>query len=151
MTSVLTTEILSHIGNTDTPRREIATRRDIRKYAVATGQTLEKYLAGNEAPPLFHVTLFWPVVGLDELSPDGVFVDKLLPTLPFARAMAGGLDIDYYRPIKAGDVLLAQRRLENIFEKQGRQGTLIFYEIIMDVKTESGEPVLTEKTTRIMR
>ena len=30
------------------------------------------------APPLFHVALFWDVVPLNELSPDGVSIDKLL-------------------------------------------------------------------------
>ncbi len=50
-----------------------------------------------------------------------------------------------------GDVLVSERTLTNIYEKEGRSGPLIFYEIVMKVTTEAGEPVLTETTTRILR
>ena len=93
MTGLLSEEILSHIGSQSAPRREIVTRRDIRKYAVATNNRQKKYLDGDVAPPLFHVHLFWDVVPLSELSPDGVSIDTLLPKFPLEKAMAGGLEI----------------------------------------------------------
>ena len=91
------------------------------------------------------------MVELDHLTPDGVSIDTLLPKFPLEKAMAGGLSIDYFRPIKAEDVLIATRTLTNIYEKSGSQGPIIFYEVIMKVETEAGEPVLTEKTTRLLR
>ncbi|GIS02168.1 MAG: hypothetical protein CM15mP103_07190 [Gammaproteobacteria bacterium] len=45
------------------------TRRDIRKYAIATDNRQAKYLDGDVAPPLFHLHLFWDVVPLDETLP----------------------------------------------------------------------------------
>ena len=151
MSTLLTSDLLANIGRSAPPRKELVTRRDIRKYAIATGQRLETYLAGDEAPPMFHVALFWNVVELEKLTPDGVSIDSLLPKFPLERAMAGGLKIDYYRAIFPGDVLVATRTLTDIYEKQGSQGPLIFYEVIMQVESESGERVLTEKTTRILR
>ena len=91
------------------------------------------------------------VVPLGELTPDGVSIDKLLPKFPLDRAMAGGLEINYQRKIYPGDTLVGTRTLTDIYEKSGRSGPLIFYEVVLDVKLESGEPVLTEKTTRILR
>lgn len=149
--SLLTPELMAHVGQAQPPRKEVVTRRDIRKYSVATGQQQRKFLDGDEAPPMFHVALFWEVVELDELTPDGVWIDTLVPKLPLERAMAGGLKIDYHRTIFPGDVLVATRTLTAMYEKEGSKGPLIFYEIDMDVATEGGEPVLTEKTTRIMR
>lgn len=151
MGNLLSSEVLKNIGRSSEPRRELVTRRDIRKYSVATGQRLKKYLDGDEAPPMFHIALFWDVVELDKLEDDGVSIDPLIPQLPLKRAMAGGLKIDYYRPIYPGDNLIAIRTLTNIYEKQGSQAPLIFYEIIMKIENESGEPILTEKTTRILR
>lgn len=151
MSSLLTPELLAHIGRSQPPKTEIVTRRDIRKYSIASGQRQRKFLDGDEAPPLFHLPLFWEVVERDQLSPDGVWIDTLVPKLPLERAMAGGLKIDYHRPIHPGDVLVATRTLTAMYEKEGSQGPLIFYEIDMEVKTEEGEPVLSEKTTRIMR
>jgi len=151
MSSLLTADLLAYIGRSAPPETELVTRRDIRKYSMATGQRLQKYLAGDEAPPMFHIALFWDVVELDQLTPDGISIDALLPKFPLERAMAGGLKIDYYQPILAGDVLVAKRTLTNIFEKQGSQGPLIFYEVVMKVENESGSPVLTETATRILR
>jgi hydroxyacyl-ACP dehydratase HTD2-like protein with hotdog domain len=151
MSSLLSEEVLSHIGRQSEPRREIVTRRDIRKYAVATDNRQEKYLNGDIAPPLFHVHLFWDVVPLNELSPDGVSIDALLPRFPLEKAMAGGLNITYHKPIKPGDWLTSTRTLTNIYEKTGRSGPLIFYEVLMQVRDDNGELVVTEKTTRILR
>lgn len=151
MSPLLGAEHLAHIGRKAPPKREVVTRRDIRKYAVATGQHLKKYLDGDEAPPLFHLALFWDVVELDQLSADGVSIDTLIPKLPLERAMAGGLKIEYHRPICPGDVLVADRTLTGLYEKQGSRGPIIFYEVLMTVHTEAGELVLTEKTTRLLR
>tara|TARA_B110000977_G_C10897057_1_gene423739 strand:- start:303 stop:755 length:453 start_codon:yes stop_codon:yes gene_type:complete len=149
--SVLTPDLLANIGRKSEPKREIVTRRDIRKYAVATGNRQRKYLDGDLAPPMFHVPLFWDVVELDQLTPDGVSVDSLLPKFPLEKAMAGGLKIEYHKPIRPGDWLTSTRTLTDIYEKSGRSGALIFYEVIMDVVNDDQELVIREKTTRILR
>lgn len=151
MTGLLSDDLLATIGRQSSPRRELVTRRDIRKYAVATDNRQRKYLAGDQAPPMFHVALFWDVVELDELTPDGVSIDSLLPKFPLEKAMAGGLKIEYHKPIYPGDWLTAVRTLTDIYEKEGRSGPLIFYEVVMDVVDEAGELVIREKTTRILR
>ena len=149
--SVLTPDLLANIGRKSEPRRELVTRRDIRKYAVATGNRQRKYLDGELAPPMFHVPLFWDVVELDQLTPDGVSIDTLLPRFPLEKAMAGGLQIEYHKPVRPGDWLTATRTLTAIYEKEGRSGPLIFYEIVMDVVDDGQELVIREKTTRILR
>ena len=149
--SVLTPELLATIGRKSEPQRELVTRRDIRKYAIATGNRQRRYLDGELAPPMFHVPLFWDVVELDQLTPDGVSIDRLLPKFPLERAMAGGLKIDYHRPVRPGDWLTATRTLSDIYEKEGRSGALIFYEVVMDIVNDDRELVIREKTTRILR
>ena len=66
--SLLTPELLANIGRESEPKREIVTRRDIRKYAIATNNPQRKYLDGDEAPPMFHVPLFWDVVAPENSS-----------------------------------------------------------------------------------
>jgi hydroxyacyl-ACP dehydratase HTD2-like protein with hotdog domain len=151
MSTLLDDALLQNIGRQSEPQRELVTRRDIRKYAVATDNRQRKYLDGDEAPPMFHLPLFWDVVELDQLTPDGVSIDPLLPKFPLEKAMAGGLHIEYHRPVHPGDWLTATRTLSNIYEKQGRSGTLIFYEVVMEIVDDDGQPVITEKTTRILR
>jgi hydroxyacyl-ACP dehydratase HTD2-like protein with hotdog domain len=148
---LLTPALLANIGKQAEPDRQVVTRRDIRKYAIASGQSRRAYLDGDVAPPLFHVALFWPLVSQSELTPDGVAADPLVPKLPLERAMAGGLDIEYHGELRPGDELVATRTLTKLYEKSGRSGPLIFYEIVMEVRRASGELLVTEKTTRILR
>jgi hydroxyacyl-ACP dehydratase HTD2-like protein with hotdog domain len=151
MSNLVDAKLRANIGRSSEPQREIVTRRDIRKYAVATGNRQRKYLDGDIAPPMFHVPLFWDVVELDQLSPDGVSIDALLPKFPLEKAMAGGLNIEYHKPVCPGDWLTATRTLTDIYEKSGRSGALIFYEVVMDITNDDGELVIREKTTRILR
>jgi hydroxyacyl-ACP dehydratase HTD2-like protein with hotdog domain len=151
MSELLSPELLANIGKTESSRTEVVTRRDLRKYSIATDQRQRKYLDGDEAPPLFHVALFWDVVEREDLTPDGVSIDKLLPKFPLERAMAGGLNIRYHDKIRAGDTLIGTRTLTDIFEKQGRSGPLIFYEVVLEIVRDDGSPVITQKTTRILR
>lgn len=148
---LLREEDIAHIGKASEPQHEIVNRRDIRKYSIATDQKQPRYLSGDIAPPLFHVALFWPVVELGELSPDGVAIDRFVPTFPLTRAMAGGLNIKYHQPIRPNDELIAVRTLTNVYEKAGRSGALIFYEVVLGIQNLAGEPVVTETTTRILR
>ncbi len=149
--TLLGAELLALIGTSAAPQTQLVTRRDIRKYAIATGQRQQRYLDGDEAPPMFHVALFWPVLPLSELAANGVAIDPLFPDVPGKRPMAGGLKIDFRLPLRPGDELTATRTLTNIYEKQGSSGSLVFVEVTMRVHNPQGELVLTEKTTRIMK
>ena len=151
MSNLLTAELMKFVGRKSEPRRELVTRRDIRKYAISTDNRQQKYLCGDLAPPMFHVSLFWDIVPLDELMPDGVSTDKLLPDFPLKKQMAGGLKIDYVRDVKPGDWLTATRTLSAIYEKKGRSGPLIFYEVVTDIVNDEKESVICEKITRILR
>ena len=151
MSELIPPDLRAHIGRQSEPRTEVVTRRDIRKYAIASGQRQRKYLDGDQAPPLFHLALFWDVVERDRLTSDGVSLDMLLPKFPLERAMAGGLEIEYFARIRPGDTLVATRTLADIYEKQGRSGALLFYVVVLDVRREDGTPVLRETTTRILR
>jgi len=151
MPGLISEELRSQIGLSPEPRTELVTRRDIRKYSVATGQRLQKYLDGDEAPPLFHLALFWDVVEQDKLSPDGVALDNWLPEFPLKRAMAGTLKLEYHQAILPGQTLTAHRELCDMYEKQGSSGPLIFYEVSTNVFDASGSVVLTEHATRILR
>lgn len=148
---LITPELRAAVGRGSKPRHESVSRRDIRHYAAATRQRDPKYLAGDEAPPLFYTALFWPEAPLDQLRADGLTRDDLVPPLPLPRVMAGGVSVRFERPIRPGDQLVAYRTLKSIREKSGHSGPLIFVEVEMRVETDAGEPVLTETTTRIAR
>ena len=151
MSQSIDASILALVGQRTERQTEVVTRRDIRKYSVATAQRLKRFINGDEAPPLFHLALFWPIVPIEQLAADGCATDAMFPQIPGRRPMAGGLKVEYHQPIRPGDVLTATRVLSNIYEKQASSGTLVFIEVETTVVDARGELVLTDKNTRIMR
>jgi len=151
MSQLITPEIRGCIGRSAPPVTVQVTRRDIRKYAAATGQRLSKYADGDEAPPLFHFDLFREIVALERLQTDGLAADALMPELPLRRILFGGQETVYHRPIRPGDVLVGTRKLVDLYEKSGATGPLIFVNLELAVETDTGEPVLTEISTFIVR
>lgn len=148
---LITEEARKMIGAEDPPVHVEVSRRDIIKYAVSTEQILDKYLNGDEAPPMFLFGALRPIAPIDKLGPDGIPNASLLPELPLKRVMAGGTKTRYFRPVKPGDRLVATRSLADMYEKSGSQGPLIFLVYKLDVKTDAGEPVVEETQTRILR
>jgi len=151
LASLITDDIRAAIGRAEAPVQILVTRRDIVKYAIATGQRLEKYRRGDEAPPMFLFGADRPLAALEDLGPDGLRADTLTPELPLKRVMAGGIRQRYHRPIRPGDELVIEKSIADIFEKQGASGPLIFVVYALTVKDASGALVLEETQTRINR
>jgi hydroxyacyl-ACP dehydratase HTD2-like protein with hotdog domain len=149
--SLLTAEIMTWKGRREEPVTVEVTRRDIVKYAIATEQVRACYRSGDEAPPMFVSSLFRPVVPMEDLQPDGLPPMAAMPDLPLKRRMAGGIRMTLHRTVHPGDTLTGIRTLTDIFEKQGRQGPLIFVVHTLNVTDAAGAAVLDEAQTRIAR
>ena len=91
MSQLITDEIKSWIGRSDEPVEFEVSKRDIVKYAIATEQKLQKYITGEEAPPMFLFGADRPLTSMNKLGPDGLRRDSLIPELPLKRVMAGGV------------------------------------------------------------
>lgn len=149
--SLLTPEITAWIGRSEEPLTVTVSRRDIVKYAIATEQTRRAFRDGDEAPPMFVSSLFRPVVPMHRLGADGLPPSTAAPELPLKRRMAGGYRLIVHRTVHPGDTLTGVRVLADIYEKQGRQGPLIFLVNELTVTDADGRPVLNETQTRIAR
>ena len=151
MGELISEEAKSWIGRSAEPLYVEISRRDIIKYSIATEQQQEKYLRGDEAPPMFMFGALRPLVPMEELGPDGIPPDSFLPDLPLKRVMAGGTEMIFHLPVRPGDKLRATRSLHDLYEKKGKTGPLIFAVYNMSVENEDGELVMEEKQTRILR
>lgn len=149
--SLLSPEIMSWVGRSEPAVHVEVSRREIIKYAIATEQTRDVYLAGDEAPPMFAYGLFRPLAAINTLGTDGLAPTSAMPELPLRRIMAGGTKMRLHRPIGPGQTLVGRRTLVDIFEKQGKQGPLIFLVYELRITTDNGDPVLEEIQTRIVR
>ncbi len=151
MSGLITDEIRSSIGASESFGPIEVTRREIVKYAVATEQRLGRIKRGDEAPPMFLFGVLRPILEASQLGEDGLAGDPLLPELPLQRVMAGGTKMRYLRAVRPGDVLVATRTLVELYEKAGRLGPLIFVVYELRIATQSGELIAEETQTRIAR
>jgi len=152
MSSLLTDEHKAWIGRESPPVTVEVSRRDIVRYAIATEQVQQRFLDGDEAPPMFIFNLFGIPRPIAELRADGLPRGSGAgPRLPLARVMAGGTELILHRPIRPGDVLTGTTRIVDMYEKQGGQGPLIFTVRELRVTDADGAAVLEELQTSIAR
>ena len=151
MPDLLSTEIKTWIGRSAPPIRLEVSRRDIIKYSIATEQTKKIHLDGDIAPPMFLFGADKPLVSMSDLAKDGLAKDILTPPLPLKRVMAGGIRQKYFREIKAGDKLLIQKKIVDIYQKEGRGGPLIFVVYHISIQDENENVVMEITQSRINR
>ena len=150
--TLLTEEHTAWIGSTEPPVRVEISRRDIQKYAAATEQQQQRFLDGDEAPPMFIFNLFSDIPQLGDLRSDGLARGRRGgPGLPLKRVMAGGTEIRQHRPIRPGDELTGTRMITDMYEKQGSSGPLIFTVRQLTITDADGELVMEEIQTSINR
>jgi len=91
-------------------------------------------------PPMFLID-----VGLVKL------VDRLVNMAPDKANINGGTEIEYYRPIAAGDTITTVPKLAEVQEKEGKTGSLIFLTVEVTYKNQRGELVRICRNTFIRR
>lgn len=163
MTSKLNDEARSWIGRKYADQEFMATRDSIRRFAYATRETNPihfdreaAHAAGYPdviAPPMYYTVLRtapYHTVPLDALGKDGIPQEDL-PPIPFTRGMAGFSEVRWYANIVAGDKVLTMKKLADIYEKQGRSGSLVFLVFDFEFRRESGELLVTERQARVLQ
>jgi hydroxyacyl-ACP dehydratase HTD2-like protein with hotdog domain len=139
------------------------TGRDIAQFAHATEATDSIHFdreAAREAgfddvvaPALFPYVIrmqAYNLVDRAHLEPDGS-PGADVPPLPTRRAMAGETTIELGDPIVAGDVITVEKRLLDLYEKEGRSGPLVFVQMEFMFRNQHGRMVAREQFTRIYR
>ena len=137
---------------------------EIRRYAYAVDDltplwTDSEYASkirygGIIAPLLFYNMSFATDRPLSEQREDGIpqsIGSGISPPLRATRAMAGGTDVEFFQPIRPGDVLTSKSRLEDIYEREGRSGRLAFIVTSTTYTNQRGEVVCVVTSTGITR
>lgn len=68
---------------------------------------------------------------------------------PFHDVLDGGSRFKFIRPVIAGDEITAVRKMQEIFEKSGRFGPMLFKITEVSYSDASGELVATQESTSI--
>jgi 3-methylfumaryl-CoA hydratase len=94
---------------------------------------------GKTLPPLAHWLYFPEHARQSELGEDGHPVrGGFLPPITLPRRMWAGSTIEFHRPIGLGMPMRRRSRIEEISEKSGRSGQLIFVRLCHDIEGSEG-------------
>ena len=101
---------------------------------------------------MFVFNLFRPLVPLANLGKDGLNTQETLNVdLPLKRVMAGGTKINLFKNIYPGDKLTGISKIQDLYEKKGKSGALIFMINQFSVSNQSNLKVYDETQTIIFR
>jgi hydroxyacyl-ACP dehydratase HTD2-like protein with hotdog domain len=137
------------------------TEHDILRFSRAIGETSPIHIdpesaraagySGLVAPPHFcyvirmHGTY---LVSRSELEKDGSSSSEV-PPVPHKRAMAGELSAEFCGEIVSGDVITVEKRVTDLYEKEGKSGPMVFVTFEYSYRNQRNETVSREQFTRI--
>ena len=68
---------------------------------------------------------------------------------PFTRVLAGGDELEYFKPVKPGDTITAVSKITEYSEREGKRGKMLFTIIETTFKNQRGEVVVIGRSTYI--
>ncbi len=95
-----------------------------------------KWEAGRTFPPTFE-TNEGPGVALDELG--------------YSRTLDGGMEYEFYRPVRVGDRLAVITILKDIVTREGKTGKMAFLILETTYTNQNGDVVARARATHIRR
>ena len=155
--SILTDEIKAMIGTLSEPVIMEVGRVAIRRYADAVGddnplfhEVEDAKAAGYEdliCPPGFWG---WPIKGRATIGGMSI-VGGVLIKAGLWRILDGGVDQEFYIPIRAGDILTAYSKIADIREREGKAGKMVFTTVETTYLNQNGDTVAVNRATIIAR
>jgi 3-methylfumaryl-CoA hydratase len=101
---------------------------------------------GTPLPALWHWLYFLPLARRSEIGPDGhPKRGGFLPPVPLPRRMWAGSQLRFHAPLRIGDAVTRTSTIENVAEKSGRTGRLVFVKVRHEYRRAAEQAVaLTE-------
>ena len=159
---MLSEEVTKMIGKKGPITAYEVDRGNLRRYAAAVEDDTPIYwddeLARSSrygtipSPPGFFG---WPVtwkinsIGPGSLPRSDYELGDALTRCGYKFSVDGGIEIEFLRPVKAGDLIYAQDELVSVTEREGKTGSLGFTLIGTTFINQNGEVVAKVKSTAI--
>jgi len=138
-------DLKAWIGKSETVA-DVVTATPCAALAATLDRPAERPPAGTPLPPLWHWLYFLPLPRQSELGPDGhARRGGFLPPVALPRRMWAGSQFEFHRPLRIGDALTRVSTIQDVTEKSGRTGALVFVKVRHEIRRgDEAQPALTE-------
>jgi len=133
------------IGKSET-QEDVVTATPHAALSATLDRSAERPPTGTPLPALWHWLYFLPLYRLSDVGPDGhAKRGGFLPPIPLPRRMWAGSQLQITKPLRIGDALARTSTIENVTEKSGRSGPLVFVKVRHEIRRgDEAEVALTE-------
>jgi acyl dehydratase len=142
----ITGELRSFIGVESGPVTYEIERHAVERFACAVGDPNPLYSDEVAARKSAYGGLIAPPTFVRSLLP-GPYPEPYPE--PFAHILDGGSEYRFREPVRVGDRITVTRKIVDIFEKQGRLGTMLFKISEISYVNQLGQLTATQTTTTI--
>jgi 3-methylfumaryl-CoA hydratase len=144
------TKLRDWIGHTETMTELVAARP-----VAALNATLDRGedapSLGDALPPLYHWLYFLPLAQTSELDTDGhPRRGGFLPPVTLPRRMWASSDVSFSGQVRIGEEATRSSVIEDVAEKRGRSGPLVFVTIRHEISNTAGIAI-TDRQTIVYR
>ena len=125
---------------------DIATATPYAALSATLDRASDRPATGTPLPALWHWLYFLPLHRQSEIGPDGHATrGGFLPPVPLPRRMWAGSQFEFNKPLCIGDTLTRTSTIEDVTEKSGRTGALVFVKVRHEIRrNDEAEIALTE-------
>jgi len=120
----------SKVGVEWEPREYEIVQEMIRRFTRAVGDPNPLWQDGTIAPPTFVLA-----IGFEQ------FVDDLMSLAPFGSVLMGGTELEFYQPIRRGEVITVIFKISSLRELRGKMGKTAFMTFDSSYKNQKQELV----------
>ena len=133
MTDAQQTSLRDWIGRSETVY-DVATATPVAALSATLDREPARSSPGTPLPPLWHWLYFLPLHRQSEIGPDGhAKRGGFLPPVPLPRRMWAASQFVFQAPLRVGDTLTRVSTIEDVSEKTGRTGRLVFVKVRHEV------------------
>jgi len=149
--SIITEDLRNMLGVEAPPEVFEVEKGHIRRFAEAVGDANPLWQDETYARKSRYGSIIAPPMFLQDEGKNK-FADRLIELpLPLPGFLNGGVEIEFYQPMKPGDVVTTQAKLIDLYEKQGKTGKLVFMIVEVTFKNQRQELVSISRNIFISR
>ena len=133
------------IGRTETAS-DVATAAPCAALAATLDRPADRPAVGTPLPALWHWLYFLPIARQSDIGPDGhPKRGSFLPPVQLPRRMWAGSQFSFHKPLRIGDAITRVSTIDNVTEKSGRSGPLVFVRVHHAINRQGdADPAITE-------
>ena len=128
------------IGKTETVD-DVVTATPYAALSATLDRPPERPPPGTPLPALWHWLYFLPLYRQSDVGPDGhAKRGGFLPPIPLPRRMWAGSQLQFLEPLRIGDAVTRTSTIEDVTEKSGRSGPLVFVSVRHEIRRRDEAP-----------